>query len=452
MLIKLLDESYLNSEVTLNGLIQTVRSQKDLTFIKLTDGSNANGIQLVSESLSSEGLYTGTAITVKGILIESPAKGQKFEVQVKELTIIGNLDPDSYPFSKGKLSLTFLRTFPHLRFRTNTFGAVFRIKSAISLATHLFFNENNYLHLDPNIITINECEGGAGVFQVTENDLSNISTLPINKETKKYDWTKDHFDKPVFLTVSSQLQLEAISCALGAVYTTNKSFRSEHSNTNKHLSEFTHLEIENTFIDLDYLMDISEKYIKYVGNYLLEKKLEDLKCLDLFISKGITLKVKTIVNTEFIRIDYVDAVELIKDNLDIIFGDDLSSEHENFLTEHFNAPVFVKNWPRDIKSFYMKQNEDGKTVANFDLLMQHKVGELIGGSMREENYDSLVLAMEKKGIDPKSMEFYIDLRKYGTVPHGGFGLGIDRLCMLFTGMENIKDVIPFPVHYKSCTC
>lgn len=440
MRINEINDTHLNTELKLNGYVSTIRNQKDLTFIKLIDGSCANGIQLVSENEISDKVCTGISVSVTGKLIESPAQGQKYELQIKELLVIGTAE--NYPLSKGKISLNLLRTMQHLRFRTNTFGSVFRIKSAISFATHFFFNEQNYLHLDPNIITTNECEGGAGVFQVSEHD---ITKLP-----KNFTWDKDHFDKPVFLTVSSQLQLEAISCALGAVYTTNKSFRSEHSNTSKHLSEFAHLEIENTFIDLNYLMDISEKYIKYVGNYLLEKNLEDLKSLDTFVSKGIIERINEICKTPFIRIDYSDAIDLIKkSNLNINYGDDLSTEHETFLTEHFKAPVFVKNWCSTIKPFYMKQNEN-RTVANFDLLVPYKVGELIGGSMREDNLQTLLLAMKDKGIEKESLNWYIDLRRYGTVPHGGFGLGLERLCMLFTGMENIKDTIPFPVYYKSC--
>jgi asparaginyl-tRNA synthetase len=405
----------------------------------LNDGTSSNGIQLVSEK-EIDKVSTGVSISVIGELINSPAQGQKYELKIKELIIIGT--GENYPLSKGKMSLNLLRTMQHLRFRTNTFGAVFRIKSGISFATNMFFHENNYLHLDPNIITTNECEGGAGVFQVTENDLLKLP--------KNFTWEKDHFDKSVFLTVSSQLQLEAISCALGPVYTTNKSFRSEHSNTSKHLSEFAHLEIENTFIDLEYLMDISEKYIKYVGNYLLKNNLEDINALDIFISKGLLNRIKKICETTFIRIDYSDAIELLKENnLNINFGDDLSTEHETFLTEHFNSPVFVKNWAGEIKPFYMKQN-NVNTVANFDLLVPYKVGELIGGSMREENLEILLTKMKQNSIDPASMEWYVDLRRYGTVPHGGFGLGLERLCMLFTGMENIKDTIPFPVSYKNC--
>lgn len=438
MRINEINDNFVNTEITLNGLVQTVRNQKDLTFIKISDGSCANGIQLVSTN--TENVGTGVSITVTGKLINSLGKGQKYELQVISLLVVGTAE--NYPLAKGKMSLNLLRTMQHLRLRTNTFSAVFRIKSGISFATHTFFNENNYLHLDPNIITTNECEGGAGVFQITENDLLKLP--------KNFTWEKDHFDKPVFLTVSSQLQLEAISCALGAVYTTNKSFRSEHSNTSKHLSEFAHLEIENTFIDLEYLMDISEKYIKYIGTYLLKNNMEDITALDTFVSKGLLDRIKTICETTFIRIDYTDAIDLLKQsNLNINFGDDLSTEHETFLTEHFNSPVFVKNWAGEIKPFYMKQNENG-TVANFDLLVPYKVGELIGGSMREENFEILLTSMKQKGIEPKSMEWYIDLRRYGTVQHGGFGLGLDRLCMLMTGMENIKDTIPFPVSYKNC--
>ncbi len=439
------------------GWVLTMRQQKDVSFIKLMDGSNSSGLQLVIDNnkIICDNLTTGTSIKVKGNMIESPSKGQQYELQVEEIYILGQVDPETYPLSKGKLPLTYLRNYPHLRCRTVTFGSVFRIKSAITFATHLFFKENNYLHLDPNIMTVNECEGGAGVFQVTEKDITDITKLEKNKETNNYDWSTDHFDKPVYLTVSSQLQLEALCCSLGAVYTTNKSFRSEHSSTNKHLSEFTHLEIENSFINLTDLMDISEKYIKFVGNYLLENNIEDLKSLDNFVSKGIIDKIRLLINNTFIRLDYNDAIDIInKSNIiKIKYGEDLSSECENYLTEYFeNTPVFVKNWPLTIKSFYMKQNEDNITCSNFDLLMPYKVGELIGGSMREDNLDKLLNMMRIKGVDPKPLEFYLDLRKYGTIPHGGFGLGLDRMCMLFTGMESIKDVVPFPVYYKNCSC
>jgi len=486
MIIKNINIQYLNKEIELNGWVQTIRNQKDFSFIKINDGTTPLSIQLVVNSniININDIYTGTSLNVKGILINSPALGQEFEIQVDELNILGKCDPNIYPLSKGKLSLVYLRSYPHLRFRTNTFGSVFRIKDSIDFATHLFYHNNNYIHLDPNILTINECEGGAGVFQVTENDITNLDKLPFiennkiidkisteisninidndimpnwtnpNKiKEKNYDWSKDHFTNPVYLTVSSQLQLEAISCSLGAIYTTNKSFRSEHSNSFKHLSEFTHLEIENTFINLDDLMNLGEKYIKFIGNYLLENKLDDLQNLNNFVSKGIIEKIKKLINDDFIRLDYTDAIELIQKNsqIKIIFGEDLNSESENFLCEYYgNKPVFVKNWSKSIKSFYMKQNDDDITCANFDLLMPYKVGELIGGSMREENLDKLLNVMNNRNISTKSLEFYLDLRRFGTVPHGGFGLGLDRLCMLFTGIENIKDVVPFPNFYTSC--
>lgn len=456
MLIKDLSKS-INEIVEVNGWVLTIRKQKDYSFIKLTDGSNSEGLQLVIDNtkLNSNNINTGTSLNVKGLLIESPMKGQLYELQVEEIKILGEVNSEEYPLAKGKLPLVYLRNYPHLRMRTNTFGAVFRIKSAISFATSLFFNENGYLHLDPNIITVNECEGGAGVFQITEKDISNLSSLKKVKDSDKYDWSEDHFEKPVYLTVSSQLQLEALSCALGAVYTTNKSFRSEHSSTNKHLSEFIHLEIENSFIELKDLMDVGEKYIKYIGNYLLSNNEDDLKCLDNFVSKGIIEKINLLLSSTFIRLPYSDAIKIINNSgsIKIEYGEDLSSECENYLTEHYNNnPVFVTDWPISIKSFYMKQNDDNVTCSNFDLLMPYKVGELIGGSMREENLDKLLNMMKIKGVDEKGLEFYLDLRRFGTVPHGGFGLGLDRMCMLFTGMESIKDVVPFPVYYKNCSC
>ena len=441
-----------NDSVDVFGWITTCRKQKNMCFIKCNDGSCPQGIQLILEDLDFDYslLQTGTSIKASGVLVESPAAGQDIEVKVSKIKVFGKTDPEEYPLAKTRMNLDTLRSHIHLRPRTSTFGSVFRIKSAISYGTHEFFNKAGYLHLDPNIITINECEGGAGVFQVTEKDLNDISKLP--SKDGKYDWSKDHFNKPVFLTVSSQLQLEALSCALGPVYTTNKSFRSEHSSTNKHVSEFAHLEIEDAFIDFDYLMLIGEGYIKYLTKHILNNCYDDLENLNKFISKGIIDRLKKIKDSKFHKISHFDAIELLsKSDLEEKpkHGEDLSSEAENWLTEHFDGPVFVTHWPIDIKSFYMKQCDDG-TCESFDLLMPYKIGELIGGSMREENYDKLISMMNKKNVDETKLKFYTDLRKFGTVPHGGFGLGIDRLCMLFTGMENIKDVIPFPVQYKNC--
>ena len=450
---KIINECKYNDIITVSGWVWTCRKQKNMSFIKLTDGSCTEGIQLIWENIDPEkqsSLTTGCSIKVIGKLVESPAKGQKVEVIVEKLDIIGNAEPDDYPLAKTRMGLDTLRNFLHLRCRTGVFGNVFRIKSAISQGTHIFFKNENYLHLDPNVITINECEGGAGVFQVTEKDMTEISKLPV--KDGKYDWSKDHFNKPVFLTVSSQLQLEAISCALGAVYTTNKSFRSEHSSTTKHVSEFTHLEIEDIFIEMEDLMNIGEKYIKFLCSYLQENCYKELKELNSFVSKGIIDRIETIKNATFHKITHKQAINLLQKselNDKPKHGEDLSSESENWLTNYFNGPVFVTDWPISIKSFYMKQNDDG-TCKSFDLLMPYRIGELIGGSMREDNYNKLTSMMKEKGVDETKLKFYTDLRKFGTVPHGGFGLGIDRLCMLFTGMENIKDVIPFPVQYKNC--
>ena len=447
---------YIDKTITINGWVRTARKQKDIYFVSLNDGSTSKCLQVIAnvdelESSTVEQLSTlqmGFCIMVTGKMVISPAKGQDCEMVLSSFTINGSVD-ESYPFGKSRMNLDTLRGYQHLRVRTSVFGCVFRIKSSITHATHEFYRKDGYLHLDPNIITTNECEGGAGVFQVTEKDISKLSNLKYDMKGN-YIWRQDHFNKPTFLTVSSQLNLEALSCGLGPVYTTNKSFRSEHSSTNKHLSEFTHLEIENCFIDLDYLMDISERYIKYVGKYLLENNLDDITELNKFVSKGILQRIKDIVGMKFNRISHRDSITLLKENgFKCNYDDDLSSDMENFLTEYHKGPVFVTHWPLKIKSFYMRQCDDG-TCESFDLLMPFKVGEMIGGSMREENYDKLIKIMNEKGLDLELYKFYTDLRKYGTAIHGGFGLGLDRMCMLFTGMENIRDVMPFPISYKSC--
>lgn len=449
-------ETLLDCEVQVSGWVLTSRSQKDITFIKLNDGSNANGVQLIADSTIPElaSINTGTSLTAIGTLVKSPSDGQPFEIKVKTIQVLGTTQLDDYPLAKGKMSLDYLRNYAHIRTRTSSFGSIFRIKSAISQATNKFFIEKGYLHINPNIVTVNECEGGAGVFQLTEFDISDNSKLPLQKGTTKYNWSEDHFGKPAYLTVSSQLQLEALACSLGSVYTTNKSFRSEHSSTNKHLSEFEHLEIEDIFINLDDLMQIGEDYIKYVGKYLLENCDQDVNNLGKFVSKGLLDRIKTIVNATFHRVKYSEAIDILQKvttlSKPVIYGEDLCSEFENYLTEHFKGPVFVSHWPIAIKSFYMKQCDDNITCENFDLLMPYKVGELIGGSMREDNLQKMLAIMEKKGVNTEPLQFYLDLRKFGSVPHGGFGLGLDRMCMMFTGMESIKDVVAFPVYYKNC--
>ena len=467
MRIAELGAAAINTTVTIQGWVMTVRDQKEITFIKINDGSQPSGLQVIVTSTAvAPDFRVGSALRVEGVVVESPAAGQSIELKATRIEVLGACDPE-YPLTKSKMSLEYLRDVPHLRARTSTFGSVFRIKSAISQATHAFFAAEGYLHLDPNIMTVNECEGGAGVFQVTEHDISVPSRLELCKEkymdasgvshtrtTDRYDWSRDHFGKPVYLTVSSQLQLEALACSLGSVYTMNKSFRSEHSSTNKHLSEFTHLEIETCFGDLDRLMTVAERYIKFIATHLLTgaAAAADVENLDRFVSKGLKDRIQAIRDGPFHRITYTEAIRIAQAaGKSIVFGDDLSSEVETALTAHYGGPVFVTHWPFAIKSFYMKQDPtDPALCHNFDLLLPYKIGELIGGSMREDRLDLLTAAMGFKGIPVESMKFYTDLRRYGSVPHGGFGLGFDRLTMLFTGMENIRDAVPFPVAYRSC--
>ena len=459
-----------NEKYNINGWVRTVRSSSNiLGFCVINDGSNVNGIQIVlstdfitMEKINNffKNVNVGTYLHCSGVLILSPSTGQKYELQLYDYEIKGPILDDNYPLSKSKMNLDTLRNYIHLRGRTNTFGSIFRIRSKLTKMIHDFYHSEGFLHLDPNIITINECEGGAGVFQLTEHDISKPIELKVIKDTQNYDWGSDHFLNPVYLTVSSQLQLEALACSMGNVYTMNKSFRSEHSSTCKHVSEFTHLEIEMINIKLIDLINISEKMIKYVITRLFDECMEDLENLDKFVSKGLINRLNHLKDCDYKIMTYNDVVKEINEDakdakdakvkiIPLIEGEDLSSVHENYITEKYNCPVFMTHWPSTIKSFYMKQCDNG-TCESFDLLMPYGVGELIGSSMREDNYDKLLEMMKIKGVNPKNMDFYLDLRKYGSCAHGGFGLGFDRLLMIVTGMQNIRDVIPFPVSYKSC--
>lgn len=456
-------EEVKNNNYETYGWVKTLRmSSNKLGFININDGSNVNGLQVIvnSENINIEELEkevkTGCFIKIKGSIVESPAKGQKYELIMNYYEIIGNVEED-YPLMKSRMNLDTLRNYIHLRPRTNVFSSVFRIRSTLTKLIHDYYHDNGFLHLDPNIITINECEGGAGVFQLTEKDITQIDKLKKDKKGN-YDWNNDHFMQPAYLTVSSQLHLEALACSMGNVYTMNKSFRSEHSSTSKHVSEFTHLEIEMLNNDFNDLMFIGENCIKYCITNILKQNKEDIENLNKFISKGLIERLESILNKSFIKKTYKEVVDEINSDIknnttklkeNIKYGDDLSSIHENYITEKYKNAVFVTHWPQSIKSFYMKQCDDD-TCESFDLLMPFGIGEMIGGSQREENYEKLVHIMDKKNIDKEKLNFYLDLRKYGSAPHGGFGLGFDRLLMLITGMSNIKDVIPFPVYYKSC--
>lgn len=452
---------FIKQEKNISGWVRTVRtSSQNFAFCLINDGSDVSGLQIIlnNQELKQElieefikNVQIGTFIECNGYIIQSPAKGQKYEMILKLYNIRGKVD-EKYPLSKSKINLDTLRNYYHLRGRTNTFGSVFRIRSALMKYTSQFFDQHNFLHLDPNIITINDCEGGGEAFKVTEQDFSVKSELstPLN-------WKNDHFCRPSYLTVSSQLQLEAMACSLGNCYTMNKSFRAEHSNTRKHLSEFTHLEIEMIQNSMEDLMKIGEDYIKYIIRQLLDNNGDEIENLNAFVSKGLTEKLQSIISQSFITKEYGTIIQEVNQDietqkLDLLvlqYGDDLSAKHEDYITKKYNNGVFVTKWPMDLKSFYMKQDING-TCYSFDLLMPYGIGEIIGGSQREEDYDKLISMMHKKGMNHNNLSFYTDLRKYGTCPHGGFGLGFERLCMLVTGMNNIRDVVPFPVCYENC--
>ena len=457
-------KSFIEKLKNVTGWVRTVRSaSQSFAFCVINDGSNVSGIQIIlnKDYINEEiidkfikDVHTGVYIECNGIIVKSPSQEQDYEMILKSYQLIGNIS-EGYPLSKGKINLDTLRNYYHLRGRTNTFGSVFRIRSALMKYTSQFFDKHDFLHLDPNIITINDCEGGGEAFKVTEQDF----TVKCDDTSKvKYTWSNDHFRRPAYLTVSSQLQLEAMACCLGNCYTMNKSFRAEHSNTRKHLSEFTHLEIEMIQNSMEDLMKIGEDYIKYIIKQLLENHIEELENLNKFVSKGIIQRLEDIISKPFIKIEYNIVINEI--NKDIVnqkmelellkYGDDLSAKHEDYITQKYNNGVFVTKWPMSLKSFYMKQDDSDGSCYSFDLLMPYGIGEIIGGSQREENYDKLISMMIKKNMNVDNLSFYTDLRKYGTCPHGGFGLGFERLCMLVTGMNNIRDVVPFPVCYENC--
>jgi asparaginyl-tRNA synthetase len=461
-------ESLINCEITTCGWIKSVRKQATMIFISISDGSDSRNVQIVTESRDYEHrlaeFTTGSAIKVVGVIFLSPSGlSQSWELRPLYIKSYGPIqDVSTYPIAKSKLGIDFLRTLPHLRSRTNFFSSVNRIRHRMMKATHDFYDAEGFLHLDPNILTVNECEGGAGVFTVTELLGDKVNQIPATPDGS-IDWSKDHFKRKVFLTVSSQLHLEGLAMSMGRVYTTNKSFRSEHSLTNKHVSEFAHLEIEQCFTSFEDLMNIAEKYVRYVMTQVHQTCKADL---DQLVQVGkfnseftepdfMSRYTQVLSSTPWTKIKYVDAIELIKANQDKLggetaptYGDDMSSACERVLTEYFGGPVFLTHWPQTIKSFYMAQLDD-ETCESFDLLLPG-VGELIGGSQREADYDKLLKQMEKKSVNPRGLEFYTDLRKFGTAPHGGFGLGLDRFLMYMTGMKNIKDVIPYPVYYTSC--
>jgi asparaginyl-tRNA synthetase len=449
-----LDGSLLTQTITIYGWVRTRRDSKGISFVELNDGSCLKNIQLVFDesTLSKEDkaslrtITTGASLKAQGLLQESLGKGQTVEIEVQSFQVLGIADPETYPLQKKRHTNEYLRTIAHLRPRTNTFGAVFRLRSLLSFAVHQFFNEHGFYNLHTPIITASDCEGAGQMFQVTTLPLKNI---PLQKETGTVSYQEDFFAAPSYLTVSGQLEAELFALSLKNVYTFGPTFRAENSNTPRHLAEFWMIEPEMAFCDLAGNASIAEKFIRYVISYALEHAAEDLAFFDTWIEKGIINSLETLVKKDFARITYDEAIRILeKSNKKFEFpchwGADIQTEHERYLTEeHIGGPVFVMNYPKEIKSFYMRLNDDGKTVAAMDLLVP-RLGEIIGGSQREERLDVLQSRIQECNLPQEEYWWYLDTRRFGTAPHAGFGLGFERLVMYLSGISNIRDSIPFP--------
>lgn len=439
------DASYIGTQVTVCGWVRTSRDSKNMAFIELNDGTSLSHLQIVIDKskLSDISAFMpgGTALKVVGTVVKG-AVNNAVEVNADEITLLGEC-PSDYPLQKKRCSLEFLRTIPHLRVRTNTFNAVLRVRSVAAAAIHSFFQQNNYVYIHTPLLTASDCEGAGEVFKVTTIGYSDKY-----KSEEEY-YADDFFGRKAGLSVSGQLEGEVAAMAMGKIYTFGPSFRAEKSNTQRHVAEFWHVEPEIAFAELDDVIEVAEAMIKFVLKDVLKKCPDELAFFEKFFEKGLREKLQKIVDGDFERITYTKAIELLKDadvefQYPIEWGCDLATEHERYITEQvYNKPVFVTDYPKEIKSFYMKQNPDGKTVAATDLLVPG-VGEIIGGSQREENLDKLLAAMEERGMTQDEYKDYLDLRKFGSVPHGGFGLGFDRIVMYMTGMANIRDVQLYP--------
>lgn len=440
----------LGHEVSVMGWVRTRRGNKHVQFVALNDGSTIKNIQIVFDmsQFTDEQLKpitTGASIHVTGLLVESMGKGQTAEIQAKTLEIFGTADPETYPLQKKGHTLEFLREKAHLRPRTNTFGAILRVRSALAFAIHKFFNERGFFYLNTPLITASDCEGAGAMFQVT---TLNLNDLP-KDESGKVDYSADFFGKPTALTVSGQLEGELGATAIGQIYTFGPTFRAENSNTPRHLSEFWMIEPEMAFYDITDNMDLAEEFVKYCIGYALDNAKDDIEFLAQMYDPELIERLKFVVSNDFVRLTYTEGVKILEESgrkfeFPVYWGADLQSEHERYLVEeHFRKPVILTDYPKEIKAFYMKQNDDGKTVRAMDVLFP-KIGEIIGGSEREENYDKLLTRINELEIPMKDMWWYLDTRRFGTVPHAGFGLGFERLVLFVTGMTNIRDVIPFP--------
>ena len=437
-------------DIVVKGWVRTKRGNKNVAFIALNDGSTINNIQVVcdlrkfDESLMKQ-ITTGACLCVKGDLVPSMGSGQAVEVQAREIEVYGTADVESYPLQKKGHSMEFLREIAHLRPRTNTFGAVLRIRHAMAFAIHKFFNDKGFCYLHTPLITASDCEGAGEMFQVTTLDLDNLPRT----EDGKIDYSQDFFGRQTSLTVSGQLEGELGATALGCIYTFGPTFRAENSNTPRHLAEFWMVEPEMAFYDVNDLMDLEEEFIKYLVQYALENCQDDLAFLNKMIDPELIGRLKSVVSTDFVRLTYTEGIKILeasgqKFEFPVSWGVDLQSEHERYLVEkHFGKPVILTDYPKDIKAFYMKQNDDGKTVRGTDVLFP-KIGEIIGGSEREASLEKLNRRIEELHMDTTNLWWYIDTRRFGTCPHSGFGLGFERLLLFVTGMSNIRDVIPFP--------
>lgn len=445
-------KDYMGGKVTLQGWIRNHRKQKEFGFIDFNDGTYFKSVQVVyDDKLTSfeeiQKLRIGSAIEVVGNVIESPAKGQEFELSVISIKLLGDC-PLDYPIQPKRHTREFLREQAYLRPRTNLFSAVFRVRSVAAYAIHKYFQENKYVYFHAPLITASDCEGAGEMFQVTTLDLDRVA------KSGKVDYSKDFFGRRASLTVSGQLQAETFALAYKKAYTFGPTFRAENSNTKTHANEFWMIEPEMAFCDLDGDMDVMEEMLKYIVKYVLDNCKEEMAFFDNFVEKGLIDKLQKLVSSEFVRVDHEEVIRILKEapikwEFTPEYGEDIAKEHEKYITEYFNGPVFIKNWPKDIKAFYMKQNPDGKTVAAVDLEVPG-AGELMGGSQREEDYDKLLNRMKELDMETDCLDWYLNLRKYGGCVHSGFGMGFERLLIYLTGVENIRDVIPYPRTPGSC--
>lgn len=453
VIIDALKRTDFGSEINVRGWVRSRRGNKNISFIALNDGSTIRNIQIVVDlqQFDEERLKpmtTGACISATGILVESQGSGQAVEIQLTELEVYGTADPEKYPLQKKGLSMEYLRSIAHLRPRTNTFGAVFRIRHNMAMAIHTYFHEHGYFYFHTPLITASDCEGAGQMFQVTTKNLYNLKKT----DDGQIDYSDDFFGKMAALTVSGQLEGELGAMALGKIYTFGPTFRAENSNTPRHLAEFWMIEPEMAFYDIKDNMALAEDFIKSLVRYALDNCYDDLKFLNDRYDEGLIERLKSVVDTEFKVLTYTEGIEILekavadghKFEYPVSWGVDLQSEHERYLVEsHFGRPVILTDYPKDIKAFYMKQNEDGRTVRAMDVLFP-KIGEIIGGSEREASFEKLNARIDELGMSHRTLEWYLDTRRFGSCPHSGFGLGFERLLLFVTGMQNIRDVIPFP--------